>query len=79
MDEFQPNIESLNIRTQAMLAMARPCDVLAMLEAAHDALERPMHRNSGSDAAPEGWLLSIEQAHSADFLDYDAPVPDVPR
>jgi hypothetical protein len=39
MDEFQPNIEWLNIRTQAMLAMARPCDVLAMLEAAHDALE----------------------------------------
>jgi hypothetical protein len=39
MDEFQPNIEWLNIRTQAMLALARPCDVLAMLEAAHDALE----------------------------------------
>ena len=39
MDEFQPNIEWLNIRTQAMLALARPCEVLAMLEAAHDALE----------------------------------------
>jgi hypothetical protein len=38
MDEFQPNIEWLNIRTQAMLALARPCEVLAMLEAAHDAL-----------------------------------------
>src|SRR5688572_4832618 len=39
MDEFPPNIEWLNIRTQAMLALARPCEVLAMLEAAHDALE----------------------------------------
>jgi hypothetical protein len=39
MDEFQPNIEWLNIRTQAMLALARPCEVLAMLEAAHDSLE----------------------------------------
>jgi hypothetical protein len=39
MDDFQPNIEWLNIRTQAMLALARPCEVLAMLEAAHDALE----------------------------------------
>ncbi len=39
MDEFQPNIEWLNIRTQAMLALAPPCNVLAMLEAAHDALE----------------------------------------
>lgn len=38
MDQFQPNIEWLNIRTQAMLAFARPCQVLAMLEAAHDAL-----------------------------------------
>jgi hypothetical protein len=38
MDVFQPNIEWLNIRTQAMLALARPCEVLAMLEAAHDAL-----------------------------------------
>ena len=40
MDQFQPNIEWLNIRTQAMLALAlaRPCDVLVMLEAAHDAL-----------------------------------------
>jgi hypothetical protein len=38
MDQFQPNIEWLNIRTQAMLALSRPCDVLAMLEAAHDAL-----------------------------------------
>jgi hypothetical protein len=38
MDEFQPNIEWLNIRTQAMLALARPCEVLVMLEAAHDAL-----------------------------------------
>ena len=38
MEEFQPNIEWLNIRTQAMLALARPCEVLAMLEAAHDAL-----------------------------------------
>jgi hypothetical protein len=28
----------LNIRTQAMLALARPCEVLVMLEAAHDAL-----------------------------------------
>jgi hypothetical protein len=37
-NEFQPNIEWLNIRTQAMLAFARPCEVLAMLEAAHDAL-----------------------------------------
>lgn len=39
MEQFQPNIEWLNIRTQAMLALARPCEVLAMLEAAHDALE----------------------------------------
>jgi hypothetical protein len=39
MEEFQPNIEWLNIRTQAMLALNRPCEVLAMLEAAHDALE----------------------------------------
>ena len=38
MDDFQPNIEWLNIRTQAMLALARPCEVLVMLEAAHDAL-----------------------------------------
>ena len=38
MDEFQPNIEWLNIRTQAMLAFARPCEVLVILEAAHDAL-----------------------------------------
>jgi hypothetical protein len=37
-NEFQPNIEWLNIRTQAMLALARPCEVLVMLEAAHDAL-----------------------------------------
>ena len=39
MEEFQPNIEWLNIRTQAMLAFARPCEVLAMLEAAHVALQ----------------------------------------
>jgi hypothetical protein len=48
MDEFQPNIEWLNIRTQAMLALARPCEVLAMLEAAHDSLETsnaPKFRN----------------------------------
>lgn len=38
MDQFQPNIEWLNIRTQAMLALARPCEVLVMLEAAHNAL-----------------------------------------
>jgi hypothetical protein len=38
MDQFQPNIEWLNIRTQAMLGLARPCEVLVMLEAAHDAL-----------------------------------------
>jgi hypothetical protein len=38
MDQFQPNIEWLNIRTQAMLAFARPCEVLVVLEAAHDAL-----------------------------------------
>ena len=38
MEEFQPNIEWLNIRTQAMLAFARPCEVLVTLEAAHDAL-----------------------------------------
>jgi hypothetical protein len=38
MEQFQPNIEWLNIRTQAMLALARPCEVLVMLEAAHDAL-----------------------------------------
>ena len=38
MDTFQPNIEWLNIRTQAMLALSRPCEVLVMLEAAHDAL-----------------------------------------
>jgi hypothetical protein len=38
MDQFQPNIEWLNIRTQAMLTLARPCEVLVMLEAAHDAL-----------------------------------------
>ena len=29
----------LNIRTQAMLALNRPCEVLVMLEAAHDALQ----------------------------------------
>jgi hypothetical protein len=39
MDQFQPNIEWLNIRTQAMLALNRPCEVLVMLEAAHDALQ----------------------------------------
>lgn len=39
MDQFQPNIEWLNIRTQAMLALARPCELLVWLEAAHDALE----------------------------------------
>ena len=39
MDQFQPNIEWLNIRTQAMLALNRPCELLVMLEAAHDALE----------------------------------------
>jgi hypothetical protein len=39
MDKFQPNIEWLNIRTQAMLALNRPCEVLVMLEAAHDALQ----------------------------------------
>lgn len=38
MDQFQPNIEWLNIRTQAMLALSRPCEVLVMLEAAHNAL-----------------------------------------
>ena len=38
MEDFQPNIEWLNIRTQAMLAFARPCEVLVTLEAAHDAL-----------------------------------------
>ncbi|HUQ51094.1 MAG TPA: hypothetical protein VM692_02660 [Gammaproteobacteria bacterium] len=38
MDQFQPNIEWLNIRTQAMLALSKPCEVLVMLEAAHDAL-----------------------------------------
>ena len=37
-EEFQPNIEWLNIRTQAMLGISRPCEVLVMLEAAHDAL-----------------------------------------
>ncbi|HZF28925.1 MAG TPA: hypothetical protein VE907_07395 [Gammaproteobacteria bacterium] len=47
MDQFQPNIEWLNIRTQAMLAFARPCEVLAMLEAAHNALatsNAPSHK-----------------------------------
>jgi hypothetical protein len=47
MDQFQPNIEWLNIRTQAMLALAKPCEVLVMLEAAHDALatsNAPSHR-----------------------------------
>ena len=39
MDQFQPNIEWLNVRTQAMLALNRPCEVLVMLEAAHDALD----------------------------------------
>jgi hypothetical protein len=39
MEDFQPNIEWLNIRTQAMLALARPCEVLVWLEAAHDALQ----------------------------------------
>ena len=38
-DQFQPNIEWLNIRTQAMLALSKPCEVLVMLEAAHDALQ----------------------------------------
>jgi len=48
MDQFQPNIEWLNIRTQAMLAFARPCEVLVVLEAAHDALatsNAPSHKN----------------------------------
>ena len=47
MDQFQPNIEWLNIRTQAMLALNRPCEVLVILEAAHDALDTtnaPKHR-----------------------------------
>ena len=47
MDQFQPNIEWLNIRTQAMLALARPCEVLVMLEAAHEALatsNAPSHK-----------------------------------
>jgi hypothetical protein len=47
MDQFQPNIEWLNVRTQAMLALNRPCEVLVMLEAAHDALDTsnaPKHR-----------------------------------
>ena len=47
MDKFQPNIEWLNIRTQAMLALNRPCEVLVILEAAHDALDTtnaPKHR-----------------------------------
>ena len=47
MEDFQPNIEWLNIRTQAMLALNRPCEVLVMLEAAHDALDTsnaPKHR-----------------------------------
>jgi hypothetical protein len=39
MQDFQPNIEWLNVRTQAMLALARPCEVLVWLEAAHDALQ----------------------------------------
>lgn len=38
MDEFQPNIEWLNFRTQALLTLAKPCEVLAILEAAHVAL-----------------------------------------
>jgi hypothetical protein len=38
MDEFQPNIEWLNVRTQALLALAKPCEVLVILEAAHNAL-----------------------------------------
>ena len=37
-DQFQPNIEWLNIRTQALLTLARPCEALVMLEAAYDAL-----------------------------------------
>ena len=48
MDQFQPNIEWLNIRTQAMLALAKPCEVLVMLEAAHDALatsNAPSHKH----------------------------------
>ena len=47
MDKFQPNIEWLNVRTQAMLAFARPCEVLVVLEAAHDALataNAPSHK-----------------------------------
>ena len=47
MDQFQPNIEWLNIRTQAMLALAKPCEVLVMLEAAHEALatsNAPSHK-----------------------------------
>ena len=48
MDQFQPNIEWLNIRTQAMLALAKPCEVLVMLEAAHEALatsNAPSHKH----------------------------------
>jgi hypothetical protein len=36
--DFQPNIEWLNFRTQALLTVSKPCEVLVMLEAAHDAL-----------------------------------------
>ena len=44
--DFQPNIEWLNFRTQAMLAVSRPCEVLVMLQAAHDPWKSP----KGDDA-----------------------------
>lgn len=38
-DEFEPNIEWLNFRSGSLLSHMRPCEVLVLLEAAHDALE----------------------------------------
>ncbi len=37
--EFHPNIEWLRLRTSSLLRHMKPCEVLIMLEAAHDALD----------------------------------------
>ncbi len=46
--EFHPNIEWLRLRTGTLLSHMKPCEVLIMLEAAHDALDTknaPKNRN----------------------------------
>ncbi|MCG8435068.1 MAG: hypothetical protein MJA83_13655 [Gammaproteobacteria bacterium] len=47
-EEFHPNIEWLRIRSSALLSHVRPCEVLLMLESAHDVLDTenaPKNRN----------------------------------